>query len=508
MRSSALLALCASLAAPAAWAGKLAMVINGDCRDPELISSGRELARELALAREVQVLDEQKVLEKLGRGATTGMEALHRQVDGLQQQYWQGHYPKVVIDADPILQEVSRLPPGMARWQMYSSGLVILGLSLTRLHRDQGAREAFLRVLRVDPAYQLDPDYFSPSTRQMLDRIRKGLAAQRKHQVRVTSTPSDATVFLDGKAIRKTPFSGALAPGTYQVIVGTDDALSLPRMVNISQETEVHVDLRFESGIDTERSPCLSGSTDESERLLNAVRLGTILDVDQLVVLRFERRKSGPSWLAATLVGVQGGEKIREGGLNVGAGGVAPLGVSELARFVVTGEATPNVRTAPSAHPTTAARVAEPPPAEAHAGQGTTVAATTTAPAAATAAPGVETAAEGRSGWRRPVGIGLAGAGVAAALVGGLFQVSAVESQTEFDDWVRRGQHAEGAVAARAALDRHQRDQTLAIAGYGVGAAALGAGLFLWLGERDDSPTSVSVAPLAQGASIAFSGKF
>lgn len=505
-------ALCVALLlgpVQASAARSIAVVVTGDCRDPDLITASRDLGRSLGNAPELSLVSEAEVVERLGRSPTRSIEELRRQLDTAQQQYYHAQYHKAVAQLESALQEIARLPPGEARWQLWVSGSVLDGLIRGRLNKSAAATDAFRRVLRIDPTHTLDPDYFGPSTLKDFDRIRAEVKAGTKVPLSVKTTPPGATVFVDGKELGKTPMRREVLPGQYQVVVGDGGVFSLPRDVQVNGAEELVIDLRFESAIDTERAPCIANPGSEGALLAHAVKFGSLLDIDQLVVLRFERQQVGPSWLAAALVGVKGGDKIREGGIQATSRGYPPQAIEELARFITTGESSANVvaqRPGTPKQSPPAARVepARPPPVP---------------PIQSVAVPhpgateGGVTAAAPPSSVRRTVGMISAGFGALALVAGVGFQVTAVQSQNEFQGWVDAGRQPDQLQQAAAARDRARDHQTVAFVAYGVGAVAVGAGLFLWLGEGDESAqgaaeAQVFASPSADGMSVVVRGTF
>ncbi|MBX5484434.1 MAG: PEGA domain-containing protein [Myxococcaceae bacterium] len=503
LRSTLVLSLAASalLSGPAS-AQSTAVVISGDCKDPDLISAARELTRELPRVKELKVLSESEVVDKLGRSPTRSVEEIRRQLDTAQQQFYQAQYHKAVAQLETAMQDIIHLPPGQARWQLWVSASVLDGLVRGRLNKSAAASDAFRRVLRIDPTYKLDPDYFSPSTIKEFDRIRAEVVAAKKVTFMVKTNPSGATVYIDGKSFGKTPFVTELLPGSYQVSVGANGVFSLPRQVDVvrSAPSDLFVDLGFESAIDTERVPCISGVKNESVLLAHANKLGSVLDLEQLVLMRFERQQIGPSWLAAALIKIKGGEKIREGGLQVTARGYPPHGIEELARFIITGESSDLVLPQPTGRPQTSPPTRPERPAEPSSLEPVATVESTPSPS-----------------WRKPVGQSLTAAGAVVLAAGIGFQVSSILAHRDYQAWVDGGRlPGEPAVAAREALDRSNAHQLFAYVGYGVGAVAAGAGLFLWLGNRSatepastaETTPQVSVLPTREGLALSATVRF
>lgn len=501
---------CVASAAPV----RAAVVASGDCRDPELVSATRALSKRLEKQSSVALITEQEVLEKLGRAPSRSIEEIQRLIDTAQQMFYQAHYHKAVSHLDNALAEIQRLPPGQTRWQLTVSARIIEGLTRSRLKRDGGSDEAFRRVLRIDPAHQLDPDYFGPSTIQHFERIRKELAAAKKYPMKITSIPTGSNLYVDGKLMGKTPTTLSMPAGAYQIVVGKEETFSLPRELEFQGSSELHVDLRFESSIDTSRVACISKPPNERTRLDSAVKLGSALDVERVVVLRFDRAQVGPSWLAASLVHITDAGKAREGGLQVGSQGVTEEGIAELARFVATGELTANVRPVselkrvgssptPPAEPAEPVAVSSPKELAPQAPPEQLAAAT---PAGTTS---VETSAPAPQGSNSFLGKVLLGVGGVSLLSGGIAQGFAIASSAEFEELNRNGLTEAEAPLARAALDRRAIQQPGAIVGFALGAVSAGVGAYLLLSGSDGGgETSVALLPSSSGSAVVVTGSF
>jgi hypothetical protein len=508
---AAALALIAGLPAAHAGAPRTAVIGMGDCRDAELVDSARSLSRNLAQQRGMSVVGEAELLEQIGRRPSKTMEELQRQVETAQEQFYQARYTRAIKHLDGALQEIARLPPGAKRWQLEVSARLLEGLIRARLQGDASVIEPFSRVLRLDSGYKLDTDYFGPSTIERFEKIRRQLARAPRAALDVTSHPAGADVFLDGRAVGKTPYRGNLPEGSYQLLVGKDGALSLQREVRVPVGSAIHVDLQFEGTVHRHRTLCLAEAREDRARLKNAVKLASILDLDRLVLLRIERPSQGTNWISATLLNVSEGQKIREGGLQFEEYGVSDVGLAELARFVATGEHTPRVILPPTddqpLSPTATARTpgASPPGID----------------LPATAVPlVVNTAATGATAWTTPplqpfgrhsatfaLGVGSA----AAAATGVAFLVSASESHTRLQTLMANRIIGSEAPAARDLIDEFALRRNLGFVGLGVGVGALTGGIVLYLLDHrppEQQSPRLLAAPTPDGFAMSLGGGF
>lgn len=480
---------------------RMAIFASGDCRDPDLLADTRALSAELKTQRKGYVLEEDELREKLAPQARGSAEDLARQVDAAQMQFWHAKYQKAEASVSAALQEIRRLPVGPERWKLTATAEVLYGLTLRALSRSDQSVEAFRRVLRLAPKHWLDPDFYSPSTRARFRKVRKDMAKLKRVHLEVTSVPSGADVFLDGLSVGKTPYRSEVFPGSYEVVVQKDQATSLPHLEQITADTRLQIDLQFEGAIRLERTPCFSSRDDEKLRLAAALKLATLLGVEDIVVLRLERPKAGPSWLAATVLNAQSAQKLREGGLKVRSSTQGTEGLAELATFILTGQVGKTVlpvesspRHQPGAPATAATAQAGKAGPRAERGEKRPSPRVALAPSLA-----AMTDSTPRT-WKTPAGLGTAGAGVLALGAGVLFQLQSAASWTRFNGFYEGGlaptpDQLPSAVQLR---DQASAQQALSIVGYVVGATCLAGGATLYL--LDGRLPGTSSKPAGAGA--------
>jgi hypothetical protein len=460
----------------------MALVALGDCRDPDLLRYAGQFEERLSDRVGPQLLPEDQFQARVGPPPTHTLDEARRQVSTAENLFYNDRIADSLALLDQTVAELERLPPGPERWGIFADAQLIRGMTLSSLRRREASDDAFRSVLRVNPRQVMSPDAFSPTFRQRFDKLRAELGRARKLHLSVQSQPAGATVYLDGFALGHTPATLDLVPGTYQILVGRPEAFSFPHPVHLREDASLRVDLAFEQTIPPSRAACLQQPRDGKETPLgNALKLALLLEVDQLVVLRLDRPSAGPSWLSAAVLNAQTAQRTREGGIQL-SGGRAGDDLAELARFVVTGETGDRVVVV---NPSTsqASVLALPPPAAVSQAQ---------SGAART--------------WRTPTGIALTATGAVALGLGVVFQLKANDSASRFNQAYSGGTAPlPGQVAT---VDGYRDDahtqQTLAYVGYAVGAAALGAGLWLWLTDGKPQNTTVIAGP----TSVAIAGRF
>jgi len=336
------LALFLGGVAPAA--PRRAVFASGDCKDAALSSQTKALSDTLAARPGENLLSAADLTERLFPQPSGDFEDIHRQFEAAQGQFYEAHYTRSAQSLDEVLRQVVRLPVGEARWKLTVDTWLLQGMTLRSLGRVKESDEAFRNVLRLDAGHQLDPDYYTPSTRQSFDKLRKELARARKVMLSVKSTLPSSEVFLDGRSVGQTPLALDALPGTYALTVQKGEAVSFPRQLVVQgEELPLLVDLAYEGAFSATPFPCLATPEEGARSLSHAVRLGGTLGVEEVIVVRLEGTNSGPKWLAATVINVEGGQKLREGGFKTRGLDAPTDSLAALVDFITTGKTQPSL---------------------------------------------------------------------------------------------------------------------------------------------------------------------
>ncbi|WNG51510.1 PEGA domain-containing protein [Archangium minus] len=488
---SLVVVLALALGNVAGAAPRRVVVANGDCKDAELSSQTKALYDTLVARPGENVLTASDFVERLFPQPSGSFEDIKRQLEAAQGQFYEARYARAAPAIDEVLRQVARLPVGEARWKLYVDALLLQAVNYRAMGRVKESDEAFRGVLRLDAQYELDPNYYTPSTRQAFDRLRRELARAKKVRLSVqSSTLPAAEVFLDGRSMGQTPLTLEVHAGTYELTLKKGAAVSFPHQIPVQgEETPVLVDLAYEGAISASPFPCLA-SADGEQGLSHAIRLGGTLGVEEVIVVKLEGASSGPKWLAATVLNVEGGQKLREGGFKTRGLDAPAESLNALVDFVTTGKAQPSV---------VVAQANIQPPWE--------------APSAEQAGLSEATAKSGSVRPLRVVSYVTLGAGVAALAGTGILRL-AIQKDSQA---LEQGNHlnANGNVNAD---DRVGREIVNRMAGkvrihngllIGSGAA-LATGLVLFLLSPAEAPPPVSVGVVAgpNGAGASLSGTF
>lgn len=482
--------LALALGGAAGAAPRRVVVASGDCADAELSAQTKSFYDALVARPGEDLLTAADFSERLFPQPSGSFEDIQRQLEAAQGQFYEARYAKAGQAIDEVLRQVARLPGGEARWKLYVDAWLLQAQNHRAMGKVKESDDAFRNVLRLDARYTLDPDYYPPSTRQAFDKLRRELAKARKVKLSVKSTLPASEVFLDGRSVGQTPLTLEVLAGTYELSLQKGVALSFPRQLPVQgEETPVLVDLAYEGSITATPFPCLASGAEGEQVLSHAIRLGGTLGVEEVIVVKLERASSGPKWLAATVLNVEGGQKLREGGFKTQGLDAPAESLTALVDFVTTGKPQPSVVVLNS--------TTEPPWEK-----------------SAALLPEGTSATPGKPGSVRPlrvVSYVTLGAGMAALAGAGVVRLSAEADLAELQHHVNdRGNVDANDAAGREILGRlAQKSNTLTGLLIGSGAA-LATGTVLYFLSPSEAPPPVAVGVMAgpEGAGASLSGTF
>ncbi|MDC0712395.1 PEGA domain-containing protein [Stigmatella sp. ncwal1] len=330
---------CVTHAAP-----RRLVVASGECKDAELNTQARAVHDALASRPGQEVLSPAAFREHFFPPPAQSVEELQVQLETAQSQFYEARHAQAEQVIGKALQEIFRLPVGSTRWQLHAHALLLQALNARATGKVKDSDAAFRSILRLEPQYKLDAGLYPPSLQQAFEKVRTELARAKKVKLSVKSTLPASEVYLDGHKAGQTPLTLELLPGSYELTVVKDGAVSFPRPLPVEgPDTPVFVDLAYEGAVSGSPFPCLAAPHRSGERTVShALRLGGTLGVEEVIVVRLERSSSkGPQWLAATVLHVEGGQKLREGGFKIQDPEALAESLSALIDFVTTGKAPP-----------------------------------------------------------------------------------------------------------------------------------------------------------------------
>lgn len=476
----------------AGWAGAApkTVIVAGDCTDPSLISAAKDFREAASSLLGPQLMEPESVLDIVRPRPTRSLQDIERQVEAAKALFYGGQVDRALELVERALAELERASPEAQPWAVTRTALVLQALVQKNLEHPREMAEAFRRIVRLDPAFQLDSDAHPPSALAALEAVKKELARARRSPllVRVDSGPA-ALVFIDGQPLGQTPLKVDLVPGTYRISLTAPGMVSFPHRLEVPRESKLSVDLAFEGSLGLQAPLCLSGVDDGA-----AVKLGQLVTAERLIVLRNTARQGAPPVISGVLFVLASGQQER-------SGAVPPALLGNLATFLVTGKDQRGVqRLGEPAELKQAPLVsAVPPPAPA---QGEPV-----------LDPRQPTFAVSRQVSAGRVGsFTLLGAGAAAVLAGAIAWSAGADDRSRLVGITR----ADGKLPlpelpvgqeALVLMGQVDTNQALSFALIGGGAGAILAGV-IGVVLFPAGPANVTVSPQQSGASVQLRGRF
>lgn len=195
-------------------------------------------------------------------------------------------------------------------------------------------------AIRADPLMVMPSEIYPPRTRRLMQTARKKVRASATGTLEVTSNPSGATLFLEGRDIGSTPYKVTknLPLGTYRIWATKAELRSKTHTVTVkgNQASSLHIDLGFDSAMvpDKGRFRSFNGEllTDEI-----AIKTGSILRVPWIVVTGVVEYEAS-TWTYAALYDVKGKKAARRGAVLFSQSADGSLELQTLADFVAQGK--------------------------------------------------------------------------------------------------------------------------------------------------------------------------
>lgn len=182
----------------------------------------------------------------------------------------------------------------------------------------QRALAHFVSALRVRRDFALSETEHPPKMHRLLAKAREVLAAEGVGGLHVTSTPSGATVFVEGQPVGTTPLQleDALPRGRHRVWVALDDARSVTRLVEVgAAPARLDVDLTFEGAL-WGSGPGLRPVRGQTLTEGVASKVANLLGVRQLVLVGFASYDEA-RWLYGAVYSTNERQTVRRGAVRL-----------------------------------------------------------------------------------------------------------------------------------------------------------------------------------------------
>lgn len=333
----AAVSLVAPLAASAAESVGVVAVAEPPGPSPELAELTHQL-RGVVAERTPGVLEASELRERMtGQTSSATLSELDRAYAGALATYQNGDFEGAVRTLRAVIQDLDRLPAGNEMFSQWSRAMLRLARAEQTLGRGGEAREVLQRLVRANPTIKVDPNQYPPSFVKQVDQVRAEVGALTRRKLAVASTAKGAKIFVEGREMGTAPVTLDLPPGRYHVS-GTVGALRVPAIpVDLTEEGQsITLNFALAEALRPTVGPGLA--LVEADRAKNLVAAGAWLGVDKLLAARMVS-ESGVEYLSAAIYDVRRGALQREGRVRLANKIAPPGGLSALATFLITGQA-------------------------------------------------------------------------------------------------------------------------------------------------------------------------
>lgn len=264
-----------------------AVVAVGDCEDEALLGAAAKVTGEL-VSRRAAVLDETQLRQRLRMPASVPPEAIAHRVERAESFIFGMKLRDAAEGIRVALEEAVLLPPGKARLDLTLRALALRAYLAEGLGRTSQVNETFRRMAELAPDLRLDQHLFTDEAIGRFERIRRELPARATAKLTIKSYPAGATTYVDGIERGSTPLTIAIIPGTHQVELTARGVHSIKHEVAVADEVTEFIDLGFEGSIVISSVVCLRPGATPETTSGSLSRLGTLLDVPELVAIRLD----------------------------------------------------------------------------------------------------------------------------------------------------------------------------------------------------------------------------
>lgn len=256
--------------------------------------------------------------ERLGGGRPRDAEAMRALLTRGADAYASADVP----EAEKALSIAALIGSGHAE----TRPLAVEALStLARLRAAQqneaGAVRAFVRLLRLQPDFALDPAQAAPSATQRLDKARAIIDEAAPSRLRVTAEPVAAAVFVDGRLMGVTPlYLPTLSAGTHHLRIAADGYRDDFGLVDLEAGRETAVQAALLPATDKGRLDAVVDALpdDPSEAPAGLDALRDLTAAEQAAVVAVV-----DGWLVGAVFALRSGQRLSAGRVPLGPDGRA-----------------------------------------------------------------------------------------------------------------------------------------------------------------------------------------
>jgi hypothetical protein len=305
-----------------------------------------EVRGALAL-RGAGVLAPEALRDRMTGAAPTGaLAAAEAAYQAALEVHTRGDFEGSIRALRAVIADLEYLPAGAdvhARWQR---AMLRLARSEQAVGRRGEAQAVLQRLLRVDPALEVDRRLYPPGFQRLVEEVRAETRALWTRRLVVEAQPG-VQVLLEGRDAGPAPVALDLPPGRYRIAGALGGIRSREVTVDLTgEDRRVELDLSLAEVLRPDRGPGLAlPAGDGTGRVIAA---GAFLDLDRVVSVRIGEQ-GGRTYLATALHDARRGTTMPEGRVFLADGRLPSGGSAALAAHLLAGEASPMVTVVPVA---------------------------------------------------------------------------------------------------------------------------------------------------------------
>jgi hypothetical protein len=310
----------------------------------------------IGLAAEVRVALERRGVGVLGplalRDRMTGsapaemLAATQAAYEAALETHARGDFEGSIRALRALIAELEFLPAGAQVHAQWQRAMLRVARAEQAVGRRGDAQAVLQRLLRVDPAVEVDARLYPPGFQRLVDEVRAETRALWTRKLTVESQPG-VQVLLEGRDAGSAPLVLELPPGRYRISGALGGIRSRSTTVDLSgEDRRVELDLSIAEVLRPDAGPGFALAQGAPPG--RVIAAGSFLDLDRLVAVRIGA-EGGAVYLAASIHDARRGTSMPEGRVALTDGELPPGGADALAAHLLTGEASPLVTVVPVA---------------------------------------------------------------------------------------------------------------------------------------------------------------
>jgi hypothetical protein len=276
--------------------------VDGDADD-----ASRELAEELTELLRLMT-DHRVVAARTARSVTdyaqadvhTGLEDTKALIASAKEHHFTFQGKRALAEIDEAIASLDGRALGAAVGAVALDAFLSKALIAKAVGREDVAREALMRALRIDPLLELSPADYPPSLVKLLASVRSQQAMTETGSVSVTSRPAGAEISLNGinRGVAPLVLEG-LPAGTYALTVAANRYAHDEREITVLPGKEIRVKVKLSWKDERAMKSSSGGALGDIQQ---GLALAAALKVDRLVSVDADAAPAGAIHIRARTV--------------------------------------------------------------------------------------------------------------------------------------------------------------------------------------------------------------